>query len=239
MARLWRCGNEFSCLLSGSEGSSDISREVPVMVQAGAQVRDRGAASLPSSLWPLVAWSPPLPCYMPSIVHSSMCRKWCSYLVLAKPTHIGLYYLPTPRLQTIKKYFPSLKNICSRLLNDLYIARRVSTFPNSLPWPQEGEDLPRELPVRGLRGRGPGQLPGGQREPPRGAHQRQVPGHRPRQLGHRLCAGPPARGLHQHCHVHRLDSGHPVLSRDTLYWPIVVHFGWQWNGDYITDIRTK
>ena len=39
--------------------------------------------------------------------------------MLAKPTHIGLYYVPTPRLQTIKKYFPSLKNICSRLLNDL------------------------------------------------------------------------------------------------------------------------
>ena len=68
-------GNKFSCLLSGSEGSSDISREVPVMVQAGAQVRDRGAASLPSSSWPLVAWSPPLQCYMPSIVHSSMFRK--------------------------------------------------------------------------------------------------------------------------------------------------------------------
>ena len=53
MARLCRCGYKFSCLLSGSEGSSDISREVSVMVQAGAQVR--GAASLPSSSWPLVA----------------------------------------------------------------------------------------------------------------------------------------------------------------------------------------
>ena len=33
------------------------------------------------------------------------------------------------------------------------------------------------------------------------------------QLGHRLCPRPPARGLHQHRHVHRLDSRDPLLTR--------------------------
>ena len=66
---------------------------------------------------------------------------------------------------------------------------------------------PEHFHVCGHRGRGPGQLRGGQRGPPGGQGQeRAVEPGRDHQLGHRVRGQEQARGIHQDIRVQEVDQ---------------------------------
>ena len=78
-------------------------------------------------------------------------------------------------------------------------------------WPERVD--PEHLHVRGHRGRGPGQLRGGQRGPPGGQGQeREVEPGRHHQLGHRVRGQEQAWGLHQDIRVQKVDQERDQLK---------------------------